>query len=201
MQQLWKWFLKVFARTKMVLATKTFKMGLRCEPDSHLNLCYCADIWRLYSALSLLWFLEKLRKVEILHLSHSLFLFFSYYALQPPLTSKGNAHCHVLAKTHSDKPRSSISCCCIHVLPVYLYTCILILSVYLYPRITCILVYMYPRITCIFVYMYPRITCILVLLVSLYYLYTCITCILIGLCHVSWCTPSCLLQFILRCTV
>ena len=70
---------------KMVLATKTFKMGLRWGPDSHLcYLCYCADIWRLYSALSLLWFLEKLRKVEILHLTHSLFLFFSYYALQPP---------------------------------------------------------------------------------------------------------------------
>ena len=71
---------------KMVLATKTFKMGLRWGPDSHLNLCYCADIWRLYSALSLLWFLEKLRKVEILHLSHSLPLFILFLLFFTPLS-------------------------------------------------------------------------------------------------------------------
>ena len=82
-------------------------MGLPCK-DSHLNLCYCADIWRLYSELSLLWLFvpfEKLRKVEILHLTHSPPPTFNSFAfmLYNPITSEGNAYCQFSAEAQKPK--------------------------------------------------------------------------------------------------
>ena len=101
---------------KVGLARKTFKMGLPCkEGDSDLNLCYCADIWRLYSALSLLWSFENaLQSPDFA--SHSLtpplLTFYTFaFMLYNPLTSNGNAHCHGLAlKPLSDEFRSHICC-------------------------------------------------------------------------------------------
>ena len=77
-------------------------MGLPWEPDSHLNLCYCADIWRLYSTLSQLWAWKAFCKVEILHLTPPLCLLIlgCFYALQPPLTHLKAMFTADLAKTH-----------------------------------------------------------------------------------------------------
>ena len=121
-------------------------MGLPCK-DSHLNLCYCADIWRLYSELSLLWLFvpfEKLRKVEILHLTHSPPPTFNSFAfmLYNPITSEGNAYCHLSATTQTNPLTHHAMYPCIPILAFnfqLLYRIIknaICISLYLVPLVT-----------------------------------------------------------------